>query len=81
MFKRYKKNKKWYHTSMTIQDYAEDITRMAPIKVFYNDVLLWDGDTDPLEWYKEILTKEILVTKITFLITEFHHTEVYIYTR
>lgn len=81
MFKRYKKDKKWYHTSMTIKDYAEDITKMAPIRVYYNDVLLWDEDTDPLDWYKEILTKEILITRITFVITDFHHTEVYLYTR
>lgn len=66
---------------MTIKDYAGDITKMAPVKIYYNDILLWDSDTDPLSWYEEILAKEILITKIICLITRFHHTEVYIYTR
>lgn len=81
MWKKYKKKNNWYYTEMTIKDYANDITKMAPIKIYYNDILLWDDNTDPLNWYNEILEKDILVTKITFIITEFHHTEVYIYTR
>lgn len=80
-------NGKWkrysYHgyTEVTIRDYADIITSMGPVKVFYNDILIWDDDTDPLEWYHELLSKDILVTKITFEIVLFHHTEVYIYTR
>lgn len=80
IWKRYK-HERYHYTEVTIRDYADIITSMGPVKVFYNDILIWDDMTDPLEWYHEFLSKDILVTKITFEIVHFHHTEVYIYTR
>lgn len=80
MKKNWKKCKNLY-TELTIRDYAEIIHSMCPVKVFYNDILIWDDDTDPLEWYYEILNKDILITKIICEITLFHHANVYIYTR
>lgn len=77
-----RKNQKRCYTEMTIRDYAQIIHEMAPIRIFYNDMLLWDDNTDPLEWYWEILSKNnILVTKITCEVRDFHHSDVYIYTR
>ena len=79
-------NGKWkrysYHgyTEVTIRDYAQVITEMCPIKLFLNDTLVWDDDTDPLSWYYEFLSKDLLVKKIVCDVVEFHHTEVHIYT-
>lgn len=81
MWKKIKKNKKYCYTEVTIKDYAPIIREMGPVKVFLNDTLIWDDDTDPLSWFNELMEKEILITGIMCDVTMFHHAEIHIYTR
>lgn len=81
MKKFWKTTKQLNPTEITIRDCADLICSMCPVKVFYNDILVWDDDIDPIDWFYEIVNKNILISKITFQIVHFHHSNVYIYTR
>lgn len=66
---------------MTIRDYAQIINEMCPVKLFLNDILVWDDfNNDPLEWYYDFLSKDLLVEKLVCEVVHFHHTEIHIYT-
>ena len=67
-------------TSLRIKDLLNVITDMCPIKIYVNEELEWDDDTGTLDEYYVFFQRPDYVEFLSFKITAFHHSIVYIKT-
>ena len=68
-------------STIKIKDLKATIFSMNPIKLYLDNRLVWDENTDKIDFLFALLERYDFVSELCFKVVDFHHSIVYITTR